>query len=247
MIYLTGDTHGDISRFDTAMFPEGVSLTKFDVVIQLGDFGVLWSPVKSDNELYWMEWLANKQWTTLVIPGNHENHDEIESLPVGIKWGAKVRVYEINEQRVYFGIPGEIYTIENETFLCIPKALSIDKELRTEGESWWSKELLSKQEENNVLDSLDKVDWNVDYVITHTCPTSIIGQAIDDYTINPKYNDPTSKFLEFIANRLKFNHWFFGHFHNDRTFKDASEDSYSCLYHTLSDINNIKKSAMIKE
>ena len=42
MIYVTGDCHGDYRRFNTAVFPEQKEMTKDDVVIILGDFGLVW-------------------------------------------------------------------------------------------------------------------------------------------------------------------------------------------------------------
>jgi hypothetical protein len=240
MIYLTGDCHGDLKRFSSSNFPEGRELTKDDVVIQLGDFGVIWGLDFIDSEKYWMKWLGNKPWTTLVIQGNHENHDVIEELPVIEKFGGRVYDYEIDDNHIYFSYPGEIFTINDKTFLALPKALSIDQEYRTEGKSWWANELWSKKEEENCLNNLDKINWKVDYVISHTCPQSVIFDTIHQtvYT-EGKYYDPTSKLFEFIANKLEFKKWFFGHFHTDVCFTDASGDKYQCLYFTLDELNNM--------
>jgi len=54
-IYLTGDTHGDITRLGSSHFPEGKSLSKEDLVIQLGDFGIIWDQADTANEKNWME------------------------------------------------------------------------------------------------------------------------------------------------------------------------------------------------
>ena len=40
MIYATGDTHGDISRFSSKVFFEQKELTKDDYVIILGDLSI---------------------------------------------------------------------------------------------------------------------------------------------------------------------------------------------------------------
>lgn len=39
MIYITGDTHAEFSRFSTKRFPEQKEMTKDDYVIICGDFG----------------------------------------------------------------------------------------------------------------------------------------------------------------------------------------------------------------
>ena len=48
MIYVTGDTHGDLSRFETG---GARRLKKNDTVIVCGDFGFLWdgSPKEEKN------------------------------------------------------------------------------------------------------------------------------------------------------------------------------------------------------
>lgn len=41
-LYITGDTHGDFSRFRPENFYEQEGLTKEDVVLVAGDFGGVW-------------------------------------------------------------------------------------------------------------------------------------------------------------------------------------------------------------
>ena len=238
-IYLSGDTHGDITRFSTSNFPEGKDLTKEDLVIQLGDFGVIWDQADTSNEIYWMNWLADKPWTTLVVQGNHDNHDIIESLPKGLLYGGYVYEYKCQKGTVYFTVPGEVYTINGEKYLAVPKARSIDKAYRTEGRSWWAKEMLSADEENNTLDNLDNHNWKVHFLLSHTCPDSVIGAFLDNPS-SPKFRDPVSRFLEFIANKLDFHANLFGHFHNPRTYVDEATDYYRCLFNEITELQEIK-------
>ncbi|MCB7362828.1 hypothetical protein LI009_24420, partial [Flavonifractor plautii] len=41
-LYITGDTHGDFSRFRPESFYEQERLTKEDVILVAGDFGGVW-------------------------------------------------------------------------------------------------------------------------------------------------------------------------------------------------------------
>ena len=60
MIYITGDTHADFSRFSTKNFPEQKEMTKDDYVIICGDFGGIWNYLYSDKtETYWLKWLED--------------------------------------------------------------------------------------------------------------------------------------------------------------------------------------------
>ena len=53
-VFLTGDIHGlidDPDRFEVWNFPEGENLTRNDYVIVLGDFGMPFDMMESDDDL----------------------------------------------------------------------------------------------------------------------------------------------------------------------------------------------------
>ena len=239
-IFITGDTHDEFTRFNTRNFPEGRELTKDDIIFQLGDFGAIWSDHEISSEKYWTQWLIEKPWTTFIILGNHEGYDRIMELPETTQFGAKCWEYKTQDGSLYFVKAGEIMTIDGETFLCIRGALSIDKAYRTEGRSWWPQEMLSATEETNTLDNLDKIGWKVDWLLTHTTADSCVQGFLDNPN-SEKFNDPVSRFLEFIANRLEFKGNLFGHFHNTRTYIDSAGDYYRCFYHDIINLEDVRK------
>ncbi len=61
-IFITGDLHGDFSRFKKEIFYEQTELAKDDYVIVTGDFGGVWDG--SPNERHWLDWLDAKPFTT---------------------------------------------------------------------------------------------------------------------------------------------------------------------------------------
>ncbi len=230
-IFITGDTHGDIKRFSSKKFPEGKELNKNDIVIQLGDWGVIWKNNKDSEEIYWMNWIIEKPWTTIVILGNHENWDRIEKLPETTFKGAKCWEYKHTKNSelgsVYFPKPGEIFNINNKKFLCLPKATSNDKHLRTEYIDWWSNEVYSYKDTEDILNNLDKVNWKVDYVLGHTCPQSVAYQFYDGM---PNHCQ-VSQFMDYIDERLEFKEFHCGHFHNERKFqREYCNEIYQCHY-----------------
>ena len=88
-IFITGDTHGDFTRFKKEVFYEQAELTKEDCAIICGDFGGIWDG--SANERYWLDWLEQKTFTTLFVSGNHENFDLLAEYPVEDWCGGKVQ------------------------------------------------------------------------------------------------------------------------------------------------------------
>ena len=59
-IFTTGDTHGNFERLRPEYFPEGLELTKEDVVLQLGDFGGVWFGDERDDEA--LDWLGEGEF-----------------------------------------------------------------------------------------------------------------------------------------------------------------------------------------
>lgn len=79
MLFITGDTHADFKRFNTANFPQQKEMTRDDVVLIMGDFGGVWCD--REEERYWLKWLSEKPFTICFVDGNHEcMHKDTEVL-----------------------------------------------------------------------------------------------------------------------------------------------------------------------
>ena len=239
MIYITGDCHGDFTRFNTKNFPEQKEMTLKDTVIILGDFGAIWNEKKhTKNEKHVLDWLENKPFTILWIDGNHENFDRLYSeFPVTERFGGKVHCIRNN---IFHLIRGEIYNIEELKFFAFGGASSHDisdgileyenwkkeaKQLNKEGKfmyrinhiSWWKEELPSEEEMQNGISNLEKENWKVDYVLTHSPSASVIallGQGLYEQDILTKY-------LENIRIKLNYKKWFSGHMHVNMMINDT--------------------------
>jgi predicted phosphodiesterase len=207
MIYVTGDTHIpiDIRKLNTTNFPEQKRLSKDDYVIICGDFGAVWDG--SNEERYWQKWLKNKNFTTLFVDGNHENHLMLNEYEVEIWMGGKV--HKINDSVIHL-MRGQVYNIDGYNFFTMGGGESIDKMYRVEGKTWWKEEVASKEEFNEALDNLEANNWNVDYIITHTTSSRIMEQLV--YI---KENNDLNSFFNILHKDLKYKHWYFGHFHDD--------------------------------
>lgn len=208
MLYVTGDTHGslDISKLNTTHFPQQKGMAKDDYVIIAGDFGLVWD--RSATEAWWLNWLSNKNFTTLFVDGNHENFDMLREFELVPMFGGHVR--RITDS-VYHLERGQVLTIDGRKIFVMGGARSHDTEHRTEGESWWQQEIPSLEEMECGIRALDAVEWEVDYVITHCAPGSVQQMLATWYE-----NDPVVSYLELVRRDLNFKRWFFGHYHVDR-------------------------------
>ena len=75
MVYVTGDMHGDYSRFDS---PAVKQLKKGDTLIICGDFGFVWDNSKIEQKI--LKKLAGKKFNICFIDGTHENAASIVEM-----------------------------------------------------------------------------------------------------------------------------------------------------------------------
>lgn len=239
-IYLTGDTHG---AYDSRklFFKE---FNKDDIIIVLGDFGYIfgtpnfeWFETDSDVDKYEVTRInaltEHIGCRILFLDGNHENFDRLLKFPTTELYGGKVHKVGDN---CYHLIRGEVYNIEGKTFLAIGGAHSIDRMYREEGISWWSQENISEDDINNALENVKKFGGNVDYVLTHCCPLNMLKTvecSLPRITVDYFYDNRNEKLLQVVADNVKFNRWFMGHYHIDKEF-----DKYAVLYYDFYNISS---------
>ena len=229
MIFITGDKHGDFGRFSMKRFREQRQMSQSDHMIICGDFGGIWD--NSPQEVWNLNWLENRPFTTLFVDGNHENFSMLAQYPVEEWHGGKI--HRIRPSIIHL-MRGQIYEIGGYSFFTMGGARSHDIEdgildpldprfkfdlhwkikrnerFRIKGVSWWPEELPSQEEYAEALETLERAGWEVDFVITHTAPSSVIKE------LNPMFEtDELTDFLETIRQRLKFHYWTFGHYNKD--------------------------------
>ena len=189
MIYITGDTHSDFSGFTEENFPIQSEMTKDDYIIICGDFGGVWTfEEESSREKEALDWLNNKNFTTLFVDGNHENYTRLYNYPIEEWKGGKV--HKIRDSVLHL-MRGEIFDIDNKKIFAFGGAKSHDIQ-----DGIFN---LDEEEIQNGISNLEKVNYKVDYVISHCCPTSI--QTL----INPTYKrDILTDYLQQISEKCTF-------------------------------------------
>ncbi|HWQ51102.1 MAG TPA: metallophosphoesterase family protein [Terriglobales bacterium] len=230
MIFATGDTHGDFRRFGKSVFFEQRGMSKADYVVVCGDFGI-WDGGASEN--YWLDWLDAKPFTTLFVTGNHSNYELLAACPTERWQGGNVQFVRPS---VIHLMRGQVFDIGGKRFFTMGGASSHDIEdgildpaapdfkarrrtldarggmYRVNRVSWWKEELPSGEEYETALANLEACGWRVDYVVTHCCPSSIediVGQGRCRH-------DALTDFFEELKDKLDFDRWLFGHYHDNR-------------------------------
>lgn len=215
-IFVCGDIHGhhDINKLSNKNWPEQKNLSEHDILIQVGDFGLIWNYIPDDTEKYWLKWLDNKKYYTLFIAGNHDNFHRLNTYPLVDFYGGLAS--QISE-KVFYLKNGYVYNFGGRLFWLFGGAESIDKQYRIPYISWWPEEASNITEMNLGLDNLKKYNFEVDYIITHTVPSICLPSLV-----NCAYNDVVSNYLNNIyeLTRNKYKSWYCGHFHVDLELKN---------------------------
>lgn len=240
-IWVTGDIHGDATRFSKENFPEQRNFygnQNSNVVIILGDFGLIWDwHGETKQERFWLDWLEEKNYTTVFVDGNHENFNRLYQYSEK-KWnGGKVHMIR---PHVLHLMRGEIYDINGKSFFAFGGASSHDisdgildpadcknsHELnmacrekddfgeymyRIKGQSWWEQELPTDQEMQHGLDNLALHNNKVDFLLSHSPGASdvvLLGKGLYKQDILTEY-------LEKIKQENEIGIHLFGHMHDN--------------------------------
>lgn len=252
MIYVTGDMHGDFRRFNNSFFPEQRQMTREDVVIVCGDFGGIWRQSPGKEEDAALKELSEKRFTLLWVDGNHENFARLNSdeFPLVNLYGGQAQqirpglyrllrgeVYEIQGKRIFSFGGASSHDIDDgildpndyddpQEFQSVYRRWWMEGRLfRVRGVSWWPEELPGDAEMERGFRALEAVNYEVDYVITHCLPHDV-ASVLSHCTFYP---DRLTLYFNNILRRLRFDRWYCGHYHCDRTVMGK----FHVLYHNI--------------
>ena len=235
-MFVCGDTHGLNDFKKLSILCKNKQLTYDDYIIIAGDAGIAWGNLTSKQILKYESLTTN----ILFVDGNHEDYNKLNDYPIETWNGGKI--HKISEH-IFHLLRGEIFNINDFTFLALGGAESHDKEYRTENETWWADESITDFDISNAKENLKKHNNKVDYIITHTpCLTfqnklieifTQCGENVPDYILEKMNYNESGKKLEEIVKIADFSLWFCGHLHID-----DSVGTYSVLYEQIYEIPN---------
>ena len=196
MLYFTGDTHGEKGRFSEEKMPGESKWTKKDVIFVCGDFGYIMYDDAIERD--YLDELAQKPYTICFCDGNHENFTVLNSYPVEVWNGGKI--HRIRPNIIHL-MRGQIFNIQGKKIFSMGGAYSIDKALKRSQGLHWSEELPNNEEYREAVDALKVVDFQVDYIISHTAPQRIIAYM---GKIPDAHDAELTGFLEWVMCETKF-------------------------------------------
>lgn len=160
-ILVAGDVHRKVSWF--ARLCDVARDEDADVMLQVGDFGYWEHRPAGVTFLDAADAaLAATGLTCVWIDGNHENHALLQVQPAAADGFVPVR------DRLLHAPRGHRWTWDGVSFLALGGAYSIDRWLRTEGESWWPEEVISPGDVARAV-----AGGPVDVLVSHDSPDGL--------------------------------------------------------------------------
>ena len=192
MIYITGDIHGDVQRISQMI--EKHEITPNDIIVILGDVGMNYYGNKKGDRSRKKK-MNNFGIPILCIHGNHEMRPE--------------SLITYHEDQWH---DGAVYVEEEFPNLIFDKYYRLAM-----GYHWFPDEQPSEEIKARVENKLDEQGWQIDTVLTHTCPygytpTEAFLGGIDQSTVD----NSTELWLDTIEKKLSYNAWYCGHWHIEK-------------------------------
>ncbi|MDR1902117.1 MAG: leucine-rich repeat protein [Treponema sp.] len=213
---LLADIHGHLRLDFLANKIDEFSPTVNDVIIILGDAGIVWqTPMRDDIRKFYMGLPCD----VLFLDGNHENFDLLNSLPRSTRYGGAVHEVLPN---VFHLMRGNAYLINGHKYFVFGGGYSIKRETNSSPVQVWEEELPSDTEYAAGIDTLKLNDNRFDYVLTHQAPKSVLDSIAHYYA--PAEAELVN-YLEGINAAATYKGWYFGHLH-----KDFKQGKFISLY-----------------
>lgn len=214
MVYVTGDTHCDFSRFES--FCAEKATTQEDIMIILGDSGLNYNGNFRDERT--KENASAYPLTFFCIHGNHEKRaSAIYTYKTRVFCGGVV-YYEEKYPKLLFAKDGEIYRFNGYDCIAVGGAFSIDRMRRAAyGYPWYPDEQPSDEVKKHVEEVLDRRNRKIDVILSHTCPrkyepSEVFLEGYDQYSIDKT----TENWFDTIENHVAYQYWYCGHFHTKK-------------------------------
>ena len=205
MVYITGDLHGDFSRFSS---PAMRRLRKGDTLIVCGDFGFIWNGDKKEEAL--LKKIGSRPYAVLFLDGCHENFDLLKEYPVTDWKGGRAQVISGNLVHL---MRGQLYTLEGYRFFTFGGGESREYDLRDGAKTWWEEEMPSAGEMTQGLETLAAAGNQVDFILTHepSARARVYLAGRNDRL------DGVNVYLNRVEEIASYKRWFFGSLHMDKT------------------------------
>jgi len=152
------------------------SFAELDIkrIYHVGDFG-LWPGHDGAGYLRKVNRDLDKHDINIYVTlGNHDDYDKFDVLREVEGGWKQFKGYP----RIFFAQRGQVWYDGNVRMAALGGAGSIDKNLRTEGKSWWAQEEVLDSDVDKLIKNVEDAGWDrVDLLITHDAATGTLQES----------------------------------------------------------------------
>ncbi len=232
MLFITGDTHGDMSRFTAKAFRKSglKPPKKGDTLLVCGDFGFVWDGSREEQKR--LVKLGRKKYQILFVAGTHENFELLGQYPITEFAGGMARTISGKLRCLENGYP---FTLEGMHIFACGGGESDDALIRMELNCHDPRELPDLQTVRDAGNRFVNFEEKFDVIVTHDGPTRMRN------FINLENGE--MNILHALFDKMqesdKFDRWFFGRYHIDRRLSGK----FTVVYQKILPLNTRKKRA----
>ncbi len=223
---ICGDLHGKYLKLSLI-----IQETDEDNIIQVGDFGLGFKPLKEDmDDLEALDKLLkdNGGKRMFIVRGNHDN-------PTYWQPGSP---FDNVFNNITLVTDYSVINIEGVDILFIGGGISIDRVVRIKGSNYWEDEGVDYDEQK-----LLEVDRNIDcidVIVSHVCPDFAFPSTLSDLVHNYSRIDDNlilelelerqllTRLYEILKKRNSLKDWFYGHYHHGFEEK-IGDTTFTCV------------------
>ena len=198
MVYITADTHGELSRLTDR---ELKKIKIGDTLIILGDFGYLWGDEKTVEKN--LKKISKLPFKTVFIDGYNDDMNVISRYPQTVFHGAKAR--EIVKNKLFYVERGETAVIDDCKILFFGGRDDPDDDC-------FSDFVPNEADFENRMENLAKCGNKTDYILTHS-PSGATERFINQTGVR---GGNTKDFLDRLRTVCEYKKWYFGCIHKDK-------------------------------
>lgn len=201
MIFVTGDVHGDKTRFKDV---KKSKIKKGDTLLICGDFGFVWDNSRKEKSI--LKWIGKRKYNVLFVDGYNDNTELLLEYPQQAFCGGQTKIISNNLRML---MRGEVFEIEGKRIFAFGGGDSEEREHNTAKDAL---RLPNDAEMQNGIQNLKQINNVVDFIITYDAPAKL------KLFLNMESNELTHlhQYLEDVKSETKFTHWYFGKYHHNK-------------------------------
>ncbi len=181
------------------------------------------------------EYMKGLPYPVFFIDGNHEDYEVLKRLPqiseaeretllqnFGCDVNAKMT--QKAADGIYYVKRGSVCKIEGFSMLLIGGSTTGPGYKKNHPDIWQPDEDLTKEDELHIEETLAANHNTFNLVLTHTVPECMVKAWFPDKDLSV-----TNEILSHVWHSISYQHWLFGHFHEDADYPERMH----CLYNDV--------------